>query len=743
MRAARKHKKGTKQKNRLWEKTKMIKKLFLFGFLAVSSTVASATFFRGVTYAAPTDDFVFSVKTDNAGTSNSTSFTIPTTGAGYNYSVDWNDDTVIDSTGIAGNTTHDYGVAGTYTIRISGTFPRIFFNNSGDKLKITNISQWGTGAWSNMQSAFSGASNMTVTATDVPNFGAVTSMSGMFQGASLANPITTGWDTSNVTNMSLMFSDAVSANPNTSNWDVSQVTSMAYMFMSAANANPDVSNWDVSHVVDMQRMFTNATSATPITTNWVTTSLTSTYVMFGGATAANPNTTNWDMSHVASIGAMFSGATNANPNVSNWNLASLTEMYAVFQNATSAKPDVSNWNTSNVTNMWAVFEAVNHPGLDVSNWDMSLVTNIDWMFVNAHVNPNVSNWNLASLTNMNYAFQNTVGANPNVSSWNTSNVTLMEGTFKDAADANPDVSSWNVAKVTTMKDMFVGSKLTMQNYDKLLNAWKNQALKSNVLLGAGTTKYCGAAASRATIVSTFTWTITDGGQCGVAPTVTDTDGDGIDNSTEGSVAPNGDGNGDSQPDNTQITVASVSNGVTGKHTTLEIPNGCVAISKFDVVAENKLSTQDTKYIYPVGLQDFTLQCANFGDSATVKVYYDKQYDTSKWQFRKFNTNTGIFTDISSLITYGVATVNGQSVTTATYTVLDGGSNDDDGVANGIIIDPAGPAVLDAQSAAANSNLDNTGIGSLWSTVAGLSLVVAAGFLAKIAKKSRIYKVYYR
>ncbi|MBK8194340.1 MAG: BspA family leucine-rich repeat surface protein [Lewinellaceae bacterium] len=73
-----------------------------------------------------TDAFITTWKTDNPGASNSTSITIPTTGAGYNYEVDWNNDGIYEQSGLTGNVTHNFGVAGTYTIRIRGNFPRIF-----------------------------------------------------------------------------------------------------------------------------------------------------------------------------------------------------------------------------------------------------------------------------------------------------------------------------------------------------------------------------------------------------------------------------------------------------------------------------------------------------------------------------------------------------------------------------------------------------------------------------------------
>jgi large repetitive protein len=101
--------------------------------------------------AAPSDDFVIVVKTDNPGTSSNTQFTIPTTGGGYNYNVDIDNDGINEATGVTGDYTCNYAAADFYTIRIqdnSGTgtgFPRIYFNNGGDKDKLIKIEQWGTG----------------------------------------------------------------------------------------------------------------------------------------------------------------------------------------------------------------------------------------------------------------------------------------------------------------------------------------------------------------------------------------------------------------------------------------------------------------------------------------------------------------------------------------------------------------------------------------------------------------------
>lgn len=137
--------------------------------------------------------FITTWKTNNAGTSCSSCITIPTTGTGYNYSVDWNNDGIYDQTGITGSVTHNFGTPGTYTIRITGSFPRIFFNNGGDALKIINIGQWGDIAWTSMAYSFYGCSNLNSNATDAPNLSNVTDMRFMFASATSFNQDIGSW----------------------------------------------------------------------------------------------------------------------------------------------------------------------------------------------------------------------------------------------------------------------------------------------------------------------------------------------------------------------------------------------------------------------------------------------------------------------------------------------------------------------------------------------------------------------
>jgi len=322
------------------------------------------TFFRLITtglmsiataplVAAPTDDFVTTWKTDNPGTSNPSSITVPITDGLYD--VDWDNDGIFDQLSLFGPVTHDFGVIGTYTIRIRSANLSIRFSNRGDGGKILSLDQWGTGSWTSMELSFAGAENLLVPATDTPDFSAVTVMSGMFYDATSVNPDTSGWDTSSVIYMDEMFTNATSANPDTSGWDTSSVRGMLGMFSNAASANPDTSGWDTS-------------------------SVTTTYRMFWDATLANPDTSGWDTSSVTDMRGMFWYATSADPDVSSWDTSSVTNMGEMFYNATSANPDTSGWDTSSVSGMSEMFHAAISFDRDIGSWDVTSLISAREMF---------------------------------------------------------------------------------------------------------------------------------------------------------------------------------------------------------------------------------------------------------------------------------------------------------------------------------------------------------------------------
>ncbi len=262
-----------------------------------------------------TDQFITTWKTTAA----NESISIPTTGSGYYYSVDWGDGS--SATGITGNISHSYAAAGVYTVKISGAFPRIYFNNGGDRLKIMSIEQWGSNVWSSMNGAFMGCENLVGHATDMPDLSQVTDMYGMFA-----------------------FARKFNGDANFGNWNVGNVTDMTGMFAGASVFNHPIGNWNVGNVANMEQMFR-------------------------GATLFNQNIGGWNVGNVTNMKDMLNTAMRFNQDIGNWNVGKVTNMNAMFFHANSFDQDLGSWNVSNVTNMANMFRNVT---LSTANYDSLL-----------------------------------------------------------------------------------------------------------------------------------------------------------------------------------------------------------------------------------------------------------------------------------------------------------------------------------------------------------------------------------
>jgi surface protein len=306
------------------------------------------------------NDFVTVWKTNNPGTSASNQITIPVNGGGHNYNVNWGDGTT--STGVTGNITHTYAVAGTYTVRISGAFHFIFFNGGGDCQKILEVKQWGFNReWSSFSNAFSGCTNLAITAPDAPVFGTGISCSGMFKNCTSLNQSLDFWNTANVSSMDFMFSGCTNFNQPLGNWNVSKVINMNAMFMGASNFNQ------------------------PLNT-WATNSLVSSSGMFNGAVAFNQPLSNWNMANNFDINSMFQGATSFNQPVGGWNVGNVQSLSRVFQGATSFNQPLGNWNTAKATSMADMFNGATSFNQPLDGFEINLVTNMSNMLDNCGMN---------------------------------------------------------------------------------------------------------------------------------------------------------------------------------------------------------------------------------------------------------------------------------------------------------------------------------------------------------------------
>ncbi len=300
-----------------------------------------------------TNQFVTKWKTDNLGSSGNNQITIPTFPIEtYNYTVDWGDGNV--DSNVTGSITHTYDNSGIYYVSISGTFPRIYFNEIGDKDKLLTINQWGSNQWTSMESAFAHCSNLSVAAQDTPDLSNATSLRKMFfycgyafddsgnrefpnfNGVSNFND----WDVSTITDMSNMF-DKSAFYQNISEWDVSNVIDMSYMFFSST-FNFDISNWDVSNVRNMSGTF--------------------------GSSSFKQDVTGWDVSSVTNMDFMFN-STFFDQDISLWDVSKVTSMRHMLSQCSFNK-DISSWNVSNVSDMSNIFD---DNDLSRENYDKILI----------------------------------------------------------------------------------------------------------------------------------------------------------------------------------------------------------------------------------------------------------------------------------------------------------------------------------------------------------------------------------
>ncbi len=423
----------------------------------------ASLFFYGFTGNA---QFITTWKTDNSGTSENNQITIPTTGTGYNYDVDWGDGN--SDTGVSGDITHTYATAGTYIVSISGDFPRIYFNSQGDREKILTIQQWGNISWESLAGAFAGCANLTSNATDVPDLSSVSLMVNTFLNATSFNGDLSVWDVSTISNMEAMFSGASSFNRDISFWDVSNVTSMGGMFQGASAFDQDLSSWDVSGVTSMSSMFNSAVSFNQDINSWDVSNVTGMHAMFFGATSFNQNIGSWDVSNVTDMGGMFSHASAFNSDITDWDVSNVTNMNSMFTLATSFNQSIGVWDVSNVSDMRFMFNEAQEFNQAIGDWNVGNVMDMGQLFKDAHAfNQPIGSWDVSSVTDMDYMFLDAESFNQDIGAWDVSSVTTMSFMFSEADAFNQDIGNWDVSSVTQMDDMFSLNRA----FDQDLGSW--------------------------------------------------------------------------------------------------------------------------------------------------------------------------------------------------------------------------------------------------------------------------------
>jgi len=488
------------------------------------------------------ESFEFTIQV-NAGDT----FTIPTIGSGYSYRVNWglnNNNNLTNFVGqgnlTSGNnytgnaTSPTYANGGTYTIQIGdyngNAFPRIYFNNGGDKAKMRNITSWGEIPWTSFDKAFYGCSNLDVVASDTPNLTSCNNFNDMFHRCfpSLTGTTAgTNWNwtfNNNASNFSEMFRRAGNFNGDISNWDTSKVTNMSLMLAmdnqgTQHQFNQNIGSWDVGEVTNMSNMFNNSIFNQDIS-NWDTSKVTNMGSMFSGNGSFNQdintkdypagNRLAWDVSACTDFSGMFGGCTSFSSNVDKWKIYTGSNTVSMANMFNSCGNFNNSLNTSQVTVgqgsyqhtylAWDIKKVNNlsnfakNSGINgsLSNWDTSSVTNIQELFKDTSYNQPLVNqqvtvgtgatartynaWDVSNITNMFRVFRDNNSFNQDLSSWdiNTSGNVNMSQMFYSADSFDQDLSNWTVTNVNNFSQFLLGVALSTSNYDAILTAWDAQ-----------------------------------------------------------------------------------------------------------------------------------------------------------------------------------------------------------------------------------------------------------------------------
>src|SRR4030067_1075567 len=199
-------------------------------------------------------------KTDNisAGSSNDNQVKLPLELSGvYNMIVDWGDGSKnIITAWNQLETTHTYASIGTYIINIYGTCKGFRFNNTGDRLKITDIKTWGNKFnLGNNNGYFYGCNNLLINAINILNTPNVTNFSFMFNGFTNFNQSVSNFNTANATTLGGMFNGCTNFNQSVSNFNIEKVTTWVNMLngatsWSTSNYDTALISWAAQNVKD-------------------------------------------------------------------------------------------------------------------------------------------------------------------------------------------------------------------------------------------------------------------------------------------------------------------------------------------------------------------------------------------------------------------------------------------------------------------------------------------------------------
>jgi surface protein len=293
------------------------------------------------------------------------------------------------------------------------------------------------------------------------------------------------------------------------------VTTMTLCFFSCAQFNdPNVCLWNTRNVTAMTQMFQGATRFNQPVGGWDTSSVTTMQGMFVACIAFNQPIGNWDTRRVISFVNMFNAATSFNQQIGGWNTSSTSAIRTMFSGATSFRQTLHGWNMSNVSSMDQLFVNSNY-NQDVSNWDIRRATTLSSSFTPFWGNENYSaaliawaalpDTDLAAVPITAFAVS---GARTRVT--NSGNHGVVVGSRVRITGTTNYNGDYNVAATPSGNTFEIDTPFVANDATGTMAVRRSL----NVILNPGASvKYLpDAAAARDTLINTYGWVITDGGQ---------------------------------------------------------------------------------------------------------------------------------------------------------------------------------------------------------------------------------------